>query len=187
VERCNAMAEDMKAVKAFPLLRSIRESANSVASAWCGFEKKLLAISDSRHIVRQRVIDWQEDERKKAEAEQRRLQAEADERARKEQAALLKKAEAAKRDTTKERYVEQAQTVVAPTVTVEAPKSGLRGVARVWKIASMDEDAFFAALAQRKDLRGFVSIDKTKTQMERAKAANALMEIPGVVFEQRVR
>lgn len=79
---------------------------------------------------------------------------------------------------------EQAAAVIAPTITVDAPKSGLRS-AKVWKVKSINNEAFFTALATRPDLQGFVKI--LETGMERSKAANPSMTVPGVTFEQIVR
>jgi len=74
--------------------------------------------------------------------------------------------------------------VVAPTVSVAAPKSELR-TSKAWKVKNIDGDTFYRALATRPDLRGYVKI--LETGLERAKAANPSAEIPGVVFEVVVR
>jgi hypothetical protein len=58
-------------------------------------------------------------------------------------------------------------------------------VAKVWKVKSIDQDAFFAALVTRPELRGFVTINQT--MLERSRAANALFTAPGIVFEQIVK
>lgn len=79
---------------------------------------------------------------------------------------------------------EQVAAVIAPTVTVKAPKSDLR-TAKAWVVKNIDPDAFFRALASRPDLRGYVEINQTR--LARAKAANPSAEIPGVVFEQIIR
>jgi len=71
--------------------------------------------------AKRKVIDWQEAERLKAEAEQRRLQARADELARLERERLEKAAAKLKTPELREARMEQAAQVIAPTVTVEAP------------------------------------------------------------------
>jgi len=75
---------------------------------------------------------------------------------------------------------EQAAAVCAPTVHVEVPESGLR-VRRAWKVRKIDPDAFYRALATRPDLRDFAEI--ATARMERAKAANPSMDVPGIIFE----
>jgi len=137
-----------------------------------------------RKAIRQPGLDWEAGEKKKADDLARKLTAEAEAKATREREALLKKAAAVKTPEKKEAYQEQAASVIAPTVHVEAPKSGLR-TSKAWVVQSLREDLFFAALATRDDLRGFVEINTARLQ--RAKAANPSMEIPGVVFEQITR
>jgi len=82
-----------------------------------------------------------------------------------------------------EARVEAAAAIFAPVVTVAAPKSGMR-TQKAWKVKSVGS-AFFEALATQPGLRGYV--DVKYSNLERAKAANSSMEIPGVVFEQITR
>ena len=156
-------------------------------------QRKLQAEADAKaarerekqEAEARRQLQIEEDARRKAEftrraaeqaqgAERDRLQAEANAADRKANAAAVK-AEARQ---------DQAAAVIAPTVTVEVPKSGLR-TAKAWKVKGIDEGVFYAALATRLDLRGYVEIGRG--QMERSKAANKSIEIPGVTFEQITR
>jgi len=127
---------------------------------------------------------WQTEEKRKADALAAKLQVEADAKAKRERLALQKKAESVKSSEKKEAYQEQAAAVIAPTVHVEAPKSGLR-VSTAWKVKSIDQAVFFVALGSRPDLRGFVKI--VESGLQRAKAANPSAEIPGVEFEKITR
>jgi len=70
--------------------------------------------------------------------------------------------------------------VIAPTVIVAAPKA-VR-TRKVWTVKSVDYAAFFAAAARDESLGGWVEIDTTR--LARAKAANPMMTVDGVVFEQ---
>lgn len=181
----DAIAADIKTVEDHEILAKITKGLHGLHKKWTAFRGGLTTpLETARKTIKNKVITWQEAERVKAEEEQRRLQAEADAKARAEQEKLLKKAEAAKRPETIERYQEQAAAVQASTVRVEAPKSTLR-VTRVWAVKSIDQAAFFAALATRQDLRGLVTIDQTK--LARVKAANPMFEAPGVEFHQPVR
>jgi len=183
---CNDIQADIKLVEKNDVLSKITDGLHKLHRRWTGLRDAFVEpMKLNRKVIRDRVIAFAEDQRMKAEAEQRRLQAEADLKARKEQEAFEKKAACAKKTETKTKYQEAAAAVVAPTIRVEAPKIVMRGVAKVWAIKSLDEKAFLAALATRPDLAGFVTIERTKLQ--RAKAANGAMEIPGVVFEQKVR
>jgi len=178
-----------------------------------------------RKTIRQPVLDWEADEKKKADEIQRKAQAEIDartarenarheaeiqrqrdieakaqrdaedarraaveaqgaERARLEAAANAADRKAAVANVKAEAKAEVAASVIAPTVHVEAPKSGLR-VAKAWKVTAINEAEFYGALVHNPTLRGFVEINETR--LARAKAANPSMEIPGVVFVQITR
>lgn len=182
-------------------------------------------MKEYRKAIRQPVLDWEADEKRKADEITRKAQAATDAKAAREREKVeaearrqreledaarrqaedaRRKAEAAKgaeRDRLQaaanaadrranaaaekaEVKAEQAAAVVAPTVTVEALKSGLR-TAKVWKVKSINEEIFFAALAVKPDLWGFA--DANLTRLERAKAANPSMACPGIEFEQIIR
>ena len=109
------------------------------------------------------------------------MQAIADEQARRERERLEKLAEQRKTPEVKEAYREQAAQVQAPVIQVAAPVVNIRRQKR-WVVKAIDEAAFFAALAQDKNLRGYVDINNNR--LARAKAANPSMEIAGVEFSQ---
>jgi len=176
----NRIDRDLKLVKGHEILTKITDGFHKLHRRATAFRSLFVdPMERDKAKIRRAAIDWQESERIKAEDARRRLQAEADMKAAREREALLKKAESLKTPEKQEAYREQAAAVIAPAVSVAAPKSGLR-VSNAWKGKSVDGQ-FFAALATRPDLRGFVEV-KT-TSMERAKAANPSAEIPGVVFE----
>jgi hypothetical protein len=181
-EVCDRIAADVKAVKGHEVLSRVTDGLHKLHRRWTGLRDAFVTpLESSRKEIRTKVIDWQETERKRAEELQRKLQAEADEKARREKA--RSEAEAAKLKTPEKREerLEQAAAVVAPVVHVEQPKVNMRGVARVWKVMAVDADAFYAALATDKSLRGYVEVDQVRMQL--AKAANPAIEIPGVRFE----
>jgi len=182
---CDEIATGVKLVKEHEILTKITTGLHGLHRRWTAFRDTFVApLEASRKTLKGKVISWQEAERAKAEAEQRRLQAEADAKARAEQERLLKKAAACKTVEKQEQYQQQAASVAAPRVTVVAPKAGVK-VQRVWVVKAIDLNAFYAALAQRSDLRGFVTIDRVR--LARAKAANTAVEVPGVEFVQKVR
>lgn len=140
-------------------------------------------LAASAKQIKGKIMAWQEAERRKAEAERARLQAIEDERARKEAARLAALAAQRKTPEVKARY-EEAAAAVAPTVIhVAAPKGPVAG-RRVWKVVNIDLDGFLEAAARDTNLRGYIEV-KT-TALERAKAANPMLAVPGVVYEQRM-
>ena len=167
---CIAMAADIATVKGHEVLGRITDGLHKLHRRWTGLRDMFCApLEANRRVVKSAIIQWQEAERLKAEALQRKLQAEADAKAERERQALLKKAEAVKTPELKESYREQAAQVATPTVAVEAPKSDLR-ISHRWRVQAIQLDAFFNALAHDASLRGYVKIEETK--MERSKAIN---------------
>jgi len=151
---------------------------------------KAQAVADAKAAKEREKQEAEARKQREAEAEARRK---ADEARREAEAAsdeerkrLAAEAEAAdRRANAAARKAEAkeaaADTVITPTIHVEARTTGIRK-AKAWKIKSIDSDIFFAALGRRQDLRGYVDINTTR--MERSKAANTAIDIPGVVIEQ---
>ena len=165
VERINA-EEIQRKVQAEADAKAARERAKQEAEA-----------------RRQREIEA-EATRKAEDTRRAAAKAKGDERARLEAAANAADRKAAAANIKAEVKVEAAAAVIAPTVHVQAHKSGLR-TAKAWKVKDIDYDMFFKAMAEYADLRGFVEIKQTA--MERTKAANPSTEIPGITFEQVTR
>lgn len=83
-----------------------------------------------------------------------------------------------------EAKIEASAAIIPPTIHINAPKSGLR-TAKAWKVKSVNEEIFFAAIAARPDLWSFADINTTR--LERGKAANPSMTVPGIEFHQITR
>lgn len=149
---------------------------------WTALRGAFAPLESAAKQIKGKIIEWQESERKKAEAEQARLQAEADERARKERERLEKEAAKLKSPEKIQERLDAAASVVAPIVRVAAPTAAVK-VQRRWVVAMVDKQKFFAAAAQQQMLQGFITVNESA--LARAKAANPMMEIEGVTFEQR--
>jgi len=179
---CADIATDIKAVKEHEILSKITAGLHGLHRRWTGLVNEFVTPMDmARRQIKERILTWERGEREKAEAEQRRLQALADEQARKERERLEKQAAKMKTEERREALLEQAASVAAPVIQVSAPVTGIRRQKR-WTVKAVDEAAFFAALAQDKNLRGYVEIDKAR--LARGKAANPGMEVAGITFEQ---
>lgn len=182
-ELCERIATDINAVEGQNTLVKIINGLHGLHRR-CTAARAMFVdpMKASRKTLKDKIGKWQDDEDEKAAAEQRRLQAIADEQARRDREALEKKMSAAKKPETQEKYREAAAAVSAPVVTVEAPRASGIKIAKVWKVTRMDSAAFLTALATRPDLHGFVEIKVTN--LERAKAANNAMEVPGITFDK---
>lgn len=179
---CSDIAADIKLVKEHEVLSKITAGLHNLHRKWTGLVGEFVFPMDqARRQIKSNILAWEQAEREKAEAEQRRLQALADEQARKERERLEKQAAKIKTAERREALLEQAASVSAPVIQVSAPVTVIRRQKR-WVVKAVDETAFFTAVAQDKNLRGYVEIDKNR--LARGKAANPGMDVPGVVFEQ---
>lgn len=144
---------------------------------WTAFRGLFDSLESSAKILKGKIIAWQQAEEQKAAEEQRRLQAEAEERARKERERLEKEAAKLKTPELREARLEAAATIVAPVITVSAPTKAVKSQKR-WKVKSVD----MTAMGIPREIQGYVEVKITN--LERAKAANTMLEVPGVEFHQ---
>jgi hypothetical protein len=151
---------------------------------WTAFRGLFDPLETAAKKTKAAIIKWQEDEERKARAEEARLQAEADERARKERERLEAQAAKLKTPEKQAERLEAAAAVVAPVVRVERPQTTV-SVQKRWVVAAIDTPAFLAAAAadQAGTMIGFIEVKENA--LARAKAANPAMNLPGVTFEQR--
>jgi len=122
--------------------------------------------------------------RKAEDARRAVAKAKGDERARLEAAANAADRKAAAANIKSEAKTEAAAAVFAPTVHVQAAKTGMRK-STAWTVKGINEAEFYGALVNNPSFRGFVEINKTR--LARAKSANPSMEITGIAFEQVTR
>lgn len=175
-----AIANDRKVVE--NAIKTHKESSRKRWLSWCGLENVFLDPFDKAHkIIKGKAIAWQERERLAALAEQNRLQAIADEAARKEKERLEKLAASRKTEEKKEMYREQAAAVVPSVIHVAPPPKAVKS-SRRWKVASYDLAAFVEAAAKDKSLLGYLTLETGK--LERTKSSNAMFEAKGIRFEQ---
>lgn len=152
--------------------------------AWTALRKVFLDPLDSaRGGLRARIKSWKAVEELRAEQLRRKLQAEADAKARKDREELERRAAKVKTEAKREELREMAAQIEAPVISVEAPKVAGFRASKKWAVVSIDQRAFIEGAAKDKSLIGFVEI--SPTALARAKQANAMFEAPGVVFELR--
>lgn len=177
-----AIANDRKVVE--NAIKTHKESSRKRWLSWCGLENVFLDPFDKAHkIIKGKAIAWQERERLAALAEQNRLQAIADEAARKEKERLEKLAASRKTEEKKEMYREQAAAVVPSVIHVAPPPKAVKASAR-WFAKVADVHTLIDAAAKDKSLAGYITVDTTK--LARAKSANSLLVVPGIIFESRL-
>lgn len=144
---------------------------------WTTFRGLFEPLNTASRQIKQAIITWQTEEEEKARKEERRLQAEAEERARKERERLEAAAAKLKTPEKKEERLEAAAAVVAPVITVARPVAAVKTQKR-WRVKSYD----LTAMGIPEAVQGYIEVKVSN--LERAKAANTMLTIPGVEFHQ---
>lgn len=139
-------ADFLKAVKAAQK-RMVDHFAGMKAAAhaaWKAITAKeadmLKPLTDAEGVVKGRMVAWQTEQERIRQAEQRRLQAEADEKARREREALEARAAKLKTPEKAEALREQAAAIVAPVVTVATAAPVIKGqsIRKTWRAVVVD-------------------------------------------------
>ena len=155
-------------------LDPVCEAANKAHKAATALRARILKpLLDGERHAKQAGQTWQQEQERIRMAEQRRLQAEADEAARKERERLEKQAAKLKTPELKEERLEQAAMVVAPVVQI-APVTQAEGVStrKTWKARVVDES---------KVPRTFLTINQQALDVY-ARATKGAMQVEGVEF-----
>lgn len=141
--------------RAIDFLRSVKAAQKKVTeffgpmkkSAHDNWKKTVAAensvlgpLTDAESAVKRKASSYQQEEERKRIAEQRRLQAEADERARKERERLEKQAAKLKTPELKEERLAEAESVAAPVIALAPTVPKTSGVATrtTWKARVVD-------------------------------------------------
>ncbi len=160
-------------IKAF-----FKEPKNKAYDTWktlCNQEKQYLdKVESLRKQIQDEVLRYEQEEQARLEKERARLQAEAEARAQAEREALLKKAEQAKREETKQAYLAQAQAVQPVIVDVKVESQNADGISyrEVWKARVVEVN-----LLPREYM-----IPNEKLLDNIAKSTKGSLKIPGVEF-----
>lgn len=176
----------VSAVKAIKGLRSdivafFSEGKAAAYKAWkaiCSQEASFTDRLDSaERVAKAEMIRYQQAEEAKRIAEQRRLQAEADEKARKNREAAEKAAAKLKTPELREERMAQAAAITAPVVDVAQVAPKVAGVAmkKVWKARVVD-----VALVPRE----YMTVNQSALDAV-ARSTKGAVKIPGVeMFEE---
>ena len=138
-ELCKAVKGGIKRVTDFfaPMVRANLEATRRTNEA----KRRLLdPLTEAERVIKSKQLAWYTEQERVRAIEQRRLQAEADAKAERERAALLKKAESVKTPERQEAYREQAATVQAAVVTVAPATPVVKGqsVRKKWRARVVD-------------------------------------------------
>ena len=189
-------AEDYEFAAGF--LKEVKGAQKKVADFWAPLKKKaheswkgltakeaemLQPLQSAEETVKFKLLSFQREEEKKRLEEQRKLQAEADERARRERERLIKEAEKLKSPGLKEQRMAEAEMVEAPVITVqkETPKVSGISTRKVWKAEVIDKKAFLQAAVNDNNLVGFITVDLSALNRV-AGATKGAVNYPGIRF-----
>lgn len=163
----------------------IKQKAHAAWKAITAKESALLdPLTQAEKLVNSKRVAFYDAEEKRREEERQRLQAKADEEARKERERLEKRAEKLKTPELKQQAIEQAESIVAPIVEIESTvKDKGTSVRKTWKAAIDDKAAFLKAAAADQNLAAFVTIDESKLN-KIAAATQGQVSYPGIRFYQ---
>lgn len=179
-EAAGAFLKDVKRslsnVEAF--FKPLKQSADAHKRLLLDGERNLThPLVQAEGAVKRAMLDYQDAQERIRQAEERRLQDEADRKAREERERLEAKAAKAKRPETVARYQEQAAAVApAPVIRVAAAVPKANGIAtrKVWRYRVTDP---------LKIPREFLCIDEKKLA-KYAAAMGAEAKVEGVQFFQ---
>jgi len=179
-----AMSNDTKRIT--QAIEGHKREAARRHKMWTSFENFFVdPIEAARKAVKGKIIAWQQEEQRKAAAEQARLQAIADEQARKEREKLEAQAAKLKTPEKAEERREQAAQVIAPQITIAAPKSGVR-MQSVVTCEVVDIVSFVKAAAINPSLCGYIDAGTLASNLKRAKQANSMLAIDGIKFDRKM-
>jgi hypothetical protein len=186
----NAMARlnDAKVVRkaVVEYWKATKEAAHT---AWKNIVAKETAMVDvidrAEVVIKRKVGAWQAEEQAKAQAEQRRLQALADEQARKDRERLEKEAAKLKTPELREERLAQAAAVAAPVIQVDAAK--VEGAVQVkrWKAEVINMDALIVAAVPGSVAASMLGFNQTVADTF-ARSTNGKVVVAGVRFFEDV-
>jgi hypothetical protein len=165
----------------------MKKKAHEAWKSICDREGEFLnPLKTAESSLKTKMLAFQRHEEEKRLAEQRHLQAIADEKARKERERLIKEAEKLKTPELKEQRLAEAETFVAPAIEVQSEVPEVKGISfrKTWKAELVSKEEFVKAAAVNPMLMTFVEIDMAKLNRIAA-ATKGEVVYPGVrIFEE---
>lgn len=145
-------------------------------------------LKDAEKSIKSKMVGYQIEEEHKRKAEMARLQAIAEEQARKERERLLKQAEKLKTPELKEQRMAEAEMVEAPVIEVQPQTPTISGIStrKVWKADVIDKSALIkAAAGGDMNIMALLTVDQSALNRI-AQATKGQLSYPGVKFYEEV-
>ena len=164
----------------------MKKAAHSAWRTVCDREKEMLdPLDKAEKNVKQRMLAWYYEQERLREAEEARLRAEAEERARKERERLERQAAKLKTPELKEERLEQAEQIVPEVVSVQsqAPKIEGQSIRKTWKAHVADKKAAIQAIMSWPDWQAYITLNER--ELDRlAQRTKGTIEVDGVTFTE---
>jgi len=147
-------------------------------------EKEMLdPLKESENWVKVKMLNFQRIEEQNRLEEQRKLQAQAEEKARRERERLIKEAEKLKTPELKEQRLAEAEMVEAPVITVHKETPKVEGIStrKIWKAEVIDKRNFIVAALNDENLLAYIQIDQSALNKV-ASATKGAIKYPGIRF-----
>jgi len=164
--------------------KPIKDSTNKAHKDAVAGEKQFLTpVQTAVNTVKGKILAYDREEEAKREAERRRLQAIADEQARKERERLEREAAKLKTPELKQARIEEAQAVAAPVVDIPAPEKDQGASTRkLWRGKCEDMTALAKAASEGNQVaQSFLALDKSAVN-KFASATKGAVDVPGIKF-----
>jgi len=174
--------EAQKKVKEY--FEPMKTNAHQAWKEICNKENRMLdPLGKAESEVKTKMLTYQRIEEEKRQAEQRRLQAIADEKARKERERLEKEAAKLKTPELREQRLAEAETVIAPVIQVQTETPKVAGIStrKIWKSEVVSKIDFVKAAATDPNILALLEIDVAKLN-KIAQATKGQIQYPGVRF-----
>ncbi len=162
-----------------------KKAAHAAHKQITGLVNELTApMVEAAGIIRGKRRDWQTEQDRIRREEQARLQAIADEQARKERERLEKEAAKLKTPELREQRLEQAASIAAPVVEVAMPKPnvGRQALRTRWVARLVDKAALIKAAANGNQIADMMLAFDQATATRQASACKDAITVPGVEF-----
>lgn len=143
----------------------------------------LRICDDAERMAKVKAITWKQGQDRKAEEERIRLQAKADEDARREKERLEREAEKLKTPELKEARLEEAAGIQAPVITIASPVADVEGASarKTWKAELVDMDALIAAASPGSVAASFLQFNEQAAN-NFARSTKGKVEVAGIRF-----
>jgi len=179
-------------------LKELKAAQNRVTTFFASMKSKAHAawkqiVADENNVlnplkeaetsIKRRMLAYDQEERRRAVVEQRRLQKIADAKAKAEKQRQITAAENLKTDSLRGERIEEANEIEAPVIHVQHDTPKVAGISTrtTWKAKIVNKHDFVQAALTDTNLLSFLTVDQTALN-RLAQATKGQLNYPGIKF-----